>query len=102
MPQLTALVRSSSRPNLERRASERQASNREAITRPLDAADAITWGAAVRDISPQGLGLTLCYPFRAGAYLAVEITDAVGRFRTLLTRVVHAQDQADGTWHVGC
>ena len=102
MPQLTALVRASARNDMDRRSSERHAGNIEAITKPLDAADAITWGAQVRDVSRQGLGLVLCYPFRAGAYLAVDLKEPAGGIRTLLTRVVHAQDQADGTWHVGC
>ncbi len=102
MPQLTALVRPSSRQDFERRAAERRTSRREALTRLLDAEDTIAWGALIRDISTSGLGLTLCYPFSAGAYLAVDLQEPGGGFRSVLTRVVHAQDQSDGTWHVGC
>jgi len=102
MPQLSALVQRSSRLDFERRLAERHASSQEALTRPLDAADGLAWGATVRDISATGIGLTLCYPFRAGTYLAVDVQEASGGVQTLLTRVIHAHDLADGTWHVGC
>jgi PilZ domain len=102
MSQLTALVQPSSRIDFERRIAERRASKQETLTRPLRTADALCWGATVRDISATGIGLTLCYPFCAGAYLAVDVQEPGGRVRTLLTRVVHAQDLPDGTWHVGC
>jgi PilZ domain-containing protein len=102
MPQLTALVQPSSRPDFERRAAVRQAGKAEALTRPLEASDTLAWGATVRDISASGIGLTLCYPFRAGTYLAIDLPEANGGTRTVLTRVVHAEDLPDGTWHVGC
>lgn len=102
MPQLSALVQRSSRLDFERRLAERHASSQEALTRPLHAADALAWGATVRDISATGIGLTLCYPFRAGTYLAVDVQEPGGGVQTLLTRVIHAHDLSDGTWHVGC
>jgi hypothetical protein len=68
----------------------------------LEAGDAIYWGATVRDISISGIGLTLCFPFRAGTYLAIDLQEHGGATRSLLTRVVHALDQPDGTWHIGC
>jgi hypothetical protein len=77
MQQLSALVQRSSRLDFERRLAERHASSQEALTRPLHAADALAWGATVRDISATGV-------------------------KTMLTRVIHAHDLADGTWHVGC
>lgn len=85
----------------ERRASERNASGTQALSRPLIANDAIAWGASVRDVSDTGIGLTLCFPFNPGTYLAIDLRTAGGT-RSLLARVVHARDQADGTWHVGC
>ena len=87
---------------MERRASVRHAVNMEALSRPLDGQDTIWWGATVRDISGSGVGLTLCYPFRAGTYLAIDLQASGGSAKTLLTRVVHAVDQSDGTWHIGC
>jgi hypothetical protein len=88
----------------ERRHNERHHCRLDATTHPLDAQDALAWGAFVRDISRTGVGLTICFPFRAGTYLAVDVhgpnpqTPAV----TMLSRVVHVRDQDDGTWHVGC
>ena len=84
----------------ERRAAVRHVSAREALSRPLEVPDALRWGAKVQDISRGGVGLLLCYPFKAGTTLAVDLGRAAGR--TVLARVVHAHDRADGTWLVGC
>ena len=78
----------------ERRVADRHASNLEALTRPLDAHDSLWWGATVRDISATGLGLAICYPFRAGAYLAIDLQSESAAGRTILARVVHVQDRA--------
>jgi len=104
MPQLTALVKSSSPVDYERRSAERRPGKREALTRPLEAEATLAWGATVRDISTTGIGLTLCYPFPTGTYLAVELElpEAPERASSFLTRVVHAEDLPDGTWRVGC
>jgi hypothetical protein len=87
---------------IERRSSPRYPSNREALARPIEGSDAIWWGAKVRDLSTTGIGLSLCFPFRPGTFLAVDLQGPIGGTHTLLTRVVHARDQSDGTWHVGC
>jgi hypothetical protein len=88
--------------DFERRKSTRHSVAMQALSRPLDGQDAIWWGATVRDLSTTGIGLTLCFPFRPGTFLAVDLLGPLGGSRTLLTRVVHARDLADGTWHVGC
>jgi hypothetical protein len=88
------------RADFERRSTNRERVVLEALTRPLDGQDAIWWGATVRDISATGIGLTLCFPFRPGTFLAVDLTEPGGN-RTYLIRVVHARDLADGTWLVG-
>jgi hypothetical protein len=88
--------------DFERRSATRHAVAVEALTRPLEGQDAIWWGATVRDLSTTGIGLTLCFPFRPGTYLAVDLLGPLGGNRTLVTRVIHARDLADGTWHVGC
>jgi hypothetical protein len=104
MPPLTALVEPSSLHDFERRLAERHPSKREALTRPLEAEVTLAWGASVRDISTSGIGLTLCYPFPAGTYLTVDLDlpESAAPAPSWLARVVHAQDQPDGTWHVGC
>ena len=103
MPSLTALVQPYSRVrDLERRATQRQSCQKAALTRLVDADNALAWGATVRDISEAGIGLAVCFPFRAGAYLSVDVIEADGSVNSRLTRVIHAVDQRDGTWHVGC
>lgn len=87
--------------DLDRRIGDRHMVDIEATSRPVDGDGSLYWGATVCDISRSGIGLNLCYPFRAGTYLAVEVTVG-GRRRTLQTRVVHARDLSDGTWHIGC
>jgi hypothetical protein len=104
MSHFPALVQSIPAPtsyDLERRASLRHLCNLEAVSHPLDVPEGLCWGAVVKDLSPGGLGLSLCYPFRPGTYLAVDL-QAPGTTRTLLARVVHVKDYADGTWFLGC
>src|SRR5947209_20209071 len=84
----------------ERRASVRYACDLEALSRPLNSADAISWGTTVTDVSHDGLGLILCYPFKLGTFLAVDLETA-GGIRAVLVRVARVTDRADGTWPVG-
>ena len=53
---------------------------------------------------PVTLGIILvCIRLRRTQhYLAVDLLGPLGGNRSLLTKVVHARDLADGTWHVGC
>jgi len=87
--------------DLEKRSSLRHMCSQEALARPLDLPSTICWGASVRDLSTGGIGLALCYPFKPGSYLAVDI-QGPGQTRTVLVRVVHAVDKQDGNWHLGC
>jgi hypothetical protein len=106
MSEYTALVQKIPAPtksNVEKRMSARFACNLEALSRPLDAPETICWGAAVHDISSGGIGLKLCYPFKPGTYLAIDLCTTHGNNRMLLGRVAHVHDQcSDGTWLVGC
>ncbi len=86
----------------DRRASVRHACDLEVLSHSLEQSDALCWGATVQDVSEGGLGLRVCYPFKAGTRLTVEVHTAAGSPRTVAARVVHAQDLADGTWLVGC
>lgn len=86
-----------SRLDFERRVAQRHECQLDATTQTLEASDTLAWGATVRDLSCTGVGLILCFPFRAGTYLAVDIHG-----QTHLTRVAHVRDRNDGTWHVGC
>jgi hypothetical protein len=101
-PVLADLAPAPRAPGGDRRASVRHVCDQEALSRPLELPDAISWGAKVHDVSRGGLGLLLCYPFKPGTFLAVDLRCGQAASRTVLVRVVHATDQADGTWSVGC
>lgn len=101
---IPALVQPLSLPltsQMERRRALRHMCKLEAVSRPTEDQDGICWGATVRDISTTGVGLNLCYPFRPGTYLAIDI-HAPEENRTFLGKVVHVRDQSDGTWLIGC
>lgn len=100
---LVSAVPSSAVKNYEKRISDRVATNLEALSRPLDVSDTIYWGATVHDISPGGIGLKVCYPFKPGTYLAVDLALPDQPPKTVLAHVVHVHDHfSDGTWLVGC
>jgi hypothetical protein len=86
-----------SRLEFERRVAERHDCRLDATTQPLEAQDALAWGATVRDVSRTGVGLAVCFPFRAGSYLAIDLNG-----HTHLTRVAQVRDRDDGTWQIGC
>jgi hypothetical protein len=85
----------------DRRAAVRHACQLEVLPSALEPPEAITWGAVVENLSRTGVGLRLCYPFKPGTHLAVELR-AGGVKRTFITRVVRASDLPDGAWLVGC
>jgi hypothetical protein len=85
----------------ERRAAIRHACDLEALSRPLEPGTVLNWGTTVVDVSRGGLGLILCFPFKLGTFLAVDLEQPQG-FHTLLVRVAHVTDRSDGTWLVGC
>lgn len=104
MSQLAALARHvplSAVLDLEKRDSARYPCDQEAVTQLMDASGAMAWGATVDNISVGGIGLVLCFPFKPGSHLAVTLQSSQVR-RTFLVRVVHALDQSDGTWLLGC
>ena len=92
------LVRSfTSQVEFDQRHSQRHECDLDSRTSPLDDPEGFSWGASIRDLSRTGVGLTVCFPFRTGTYLAVEL-----RGSTMLTRVVHVRDRNDGSYQVGC
>jgi hypothetical protein len=103
MTQVPAYVQAVHAPALpvEQRTSERHSCELEAVSCPLDAPETLCWGATVQDLSAGGIGLTLCYPFKPGTYLAINVRNS-DEPCTLLGRVIHVSDQADGTWFIGC
>jgi hypothetical protein len=87
---------------LERRGSERHEVALPATTVAMEPGEALSWGATVVDISTGGIGMTLCYPFRPGSYLAVALQTGADSSRTLMVRVVHIHEETDGRWRLGC
>jgi len=86
---------------LNRRAHVRQACEVEALSRPLESTNVISWGTTVVDASHSGVGLILCYPFKPGTFLALDVENA-DRVFTFLVCVTRVTDRSDGTWLVGC
>jgi PilZ domain len=86
----------------DRRGAERHACALEATSHAIEPGPTLSWGAVVNDISVGGVSITLCYPFRLGTYLAVDLPCASGMVRTLMIRVVHVDDLVDGMWRLGC
>jgi hypothetical protein len=87
----------------EKRRTARKRCFVEATSRTLEVADGMSWGGVVHDISTGGLNLGLCFPFRPDTFLAVDLEGPGGTVsRSLICRVVHVHDHADGTWTLGC
>jgi PilZ domain len=92
------LVRTvSSQVDFDKRHAERHECVLDSRTSPLDDPEGFSWGASIRDLSRTGVGLIVCFPFRTGTYLAVELQGS-----TMLSRVVHVRDRNDGSYQVGC
>ncbi len=89
--------------DIEKRHAARQPCLLEATSRPVEVAEGMTWGSTVRDVSAGGLKLDLCFPFRPGTYLAVDLQSPVGPLnRALVCRVVHVHERKGGAWTLGC
>ncbi|MSQ96487.1 MAG: PilZ domain-containing protein [Gemmataceae bacterium] len=88
--------------DMDCRSNPRHACALEATSHPLDMGETLSWGAVVSDISAGGLAVTLCYPFKPGTYLSVDLQSPGGMVRTLMVRVLHVHDRKDGQWHLGC
>ena len=86
----------------DKRKASRQRCRIEATSRPLEIVDTLGWGGNVTDISVSGLKLSLCFPFRAGTFLAIDMQSRSGNAASLVCRVVHVHDHSDGTWTLGC
>jgi hypothetical protein len=87
---------------VERRASQRHLCTLEATSKPIDDEQTLSFGALVTDISATGVSVTLCFPFRPGTFLSIDLQTETGMVRTLIVRVQHVQDLIDGQWRLGC
>jgi len=65
--------------------------------------DEVSWSARVLDISRGGLSLQLNRAFEPGSILSVDVPLGPDLApRSLLVKVVHAQNQGSGKWSLGC
>jgi hypothetical protein len=62
------------------------------------------WMARIRDISPDGFGLTCGQRFEVGTFLAVELQTSNQSFpRVVSSRVAHVGIAPDSySWFIGC
>src|SRR6185295_6107873 len=101
----TILVHPITRPrDFGQRQAERFSCRLDATVNTSDSLTTLAWGALVRDISHNGVGLTLCFPFPTGTCLALDLK-ASSSHKTpisVLTRVIHSRDKNNGSWNVGC
>ena len=89
--------------DIDHRHGPRQPCQVEATSRLLEPADGLSWGARITDVSTGGLKLELCFPFRPGTFLGLDVETPRARLgRTLVCRVLHVHDHANGTWTLGC
>jgi CheY-like chemotaxis protein len=84
----------------ERRGNVRYRIDQPVQLRPTGQGD-LRW-ARVRDVSVCGLALRLCGEVRPGSRLTVEFLGGVSPRRSVEADVVHATNQGDGIWLVGC
>lgn len=87
----------------DRRAAVRYPCTLETSCYPVGAEERDSWTARVQDISVSGIGLIVTHPVQPGASLGVDLQSPDQELTyTLMTQVVHARPQADGTWMLGC
>jgi hypothetical protein len=89
--------------DIEKRLAARQPCLLEATSRPMEITEGMTFGGTVTDVSAGGLKLDLCFPFRPGTYLAVDLQPAAGPVnRAMVCRVVHVHENKGAMWTLGC
>ena len=63
---------------------------------------AVVWPGKVRDVSPAGIGLSMSQRFEPGAELIAELSTKPDATLLLPVRVVHATQDENGLWIIGC
>jgi hypothetical protein len=91
-------------PDVEQRKDKRPCCSILVTTHSLEAPFSLTWGASVQDVSDTGIGLILCFPFRVGTHLGLELCGAGpdAPAVNVCARVDRVRDQQDSSWHVDC
>jgi hypothetical protein len=86
----------------ERRGAERHLCSLEVTSHKVDEEQPLSFGAVVTDVSATGVSVKLCFPFRPGTFLAIDLQTGNNMVRTLMVRVQHVHDLSDGQWRLGC
>src|SRR6476660_402510 len=91
-------VRATALDSIDKRHAARRPTTVAGVTRPTEPLNGLSWGAIVKDISPTAVGLCVCFPFRPGTYLVVDLEGKEKLPpRSLLARVANVRDLKDGT-----
>jgi hypothetical protein len=61
-----------------------------------------TWSGSIQEVSSGGITLNLRRRFEPGTVLNVELAPNANGPRCLVLRVVHATQQTNGRWIIGC
>jgi len=85
--------------DIDRRVYPRYPSSLETSCQPIGSGTC--WKAQVRDVSLGGIGLVLSRHFKPGTLLQM-VLESDDQSRSVLARVVHARQQEDGSWLIGC
>jgi hypothetical protein len=87
----------------ERRGAPRHSCDVPASWREWGTRGSSSWVARIHNISATGIGLTTTYRVKPGSVLVIHLQDKNHNLsRPLPVRVMHATQQADGTWLLGC
>ena len=101
MPEQATPVHAQQPENLPK--TERRAWIRFRNEQPCNAEDANTaWLGKIRDVSAGGIALTLKRRFEPGASLIIEVETKSGWPRRLSVQVIHATQDENGRWTIGC
>jgi hypothetical protein len=86
----------------DRRDADRFPCALETTCQPPSAWATDPWPATIRDISNNGLSLTLKRRFERGSGLAIELPTEDGSTATVLARIIQVKPYALGGWLLGC
>lgn len=87
----------------DRRDTDRMPCHREAWLHPVTLVKQDPWHSIVVAISTGGISLAIERRVMLGTFFAVELPDPFGGIsRMYSARVVHAEPQGHGYWHLGC
>jgi hypothetical protein len=89
--------------SVKRRAAVRYRSNLATLGQLFFPDSGETWEAWVHNLSESGIGLNLSRPLTMGGKIVIRLKGTPDYIMLQLpARVIHATQEVDGTWRVGC